>query len=96
MQPCRYKYVNSFRLPTFAVLGGDLSRVNALFVPLIDGGVLFDLLILLPLVFEGRALGVQVPGRVRDVLWNVRVDVLPLLVDGCRGAGLVTNSILFC
>ena len=72
-------------MPTFAVFGGDLSRVNALFVPLIDGGVLFDLLILLPLMLEGRSLGVQVPGRIRDVLRDVRVDVLPLLVYGGGG-----------
>ena len=64
-----------------AVPGGDrLLPVDPLLVPVGDARVLDLPLLLRPLMLERGALRLGVPRRVRDVLRNVRVDVLALLV----------------
>ena len=66
---------------TLPVLGGDLGFVHTPVVPLGDCGELSDFFLLLPLVLQSGALGVEVPGGITDVLRDVWVDVFPVFVD---------------
>ena len=75
--------ISLFRI-TFSELGRDRFCVNTFLVPLSQRRKMLYLLFLLPLVFQGRSLGVEVPRRIGNVLRDVRVDVFALLVNGGR------------
>ena len=61
-----------------------LRLLHTLRVPLVDASVFFLLLLLWTLMRQSRALRIEVPGSIGNVLGNVRVDVFSRFVDGSR------------